>query len=298
MRYVRFVFSLLFFATAAVAQTGKSPATEVPADFKPKTDVTLTPTAEAAVGVSEKWSGELNPPAPGPDGRVLYSYGGGLPVIVCAPLRICTIELEAGEHIVGVPQIGDSIRWRISPASYGKGNDGTTVLVLKPLNPGLDTTLLVTTDRRAYYLRLVSKAEDFTARVAFDYPEQSADQWKAFLVRQEDEQKKAKRSDDSLPAGIESLNFEYAIKGNDAIRPVQVFDDGQKTFIRMNPNIKYREAPALVVIGPDKKPEMLNYRVKDDMYIVDRLFDRAQLVLGAGKKARKVEIIRENRRTS
>jgi len=52
------------------------------------------------------------------------------------------------------------------------------------------------------------------------------------------------------------------------------------------------------VIGPDKKPEMLNYRVKDDMYIVDRLFDRAELVLGAGKKARKVEIIRETRRTS
>jgi type IV secretion system protein VirB9 len=298
MRYMCFAFSLLIFATTAMAQGVKSPGTEVPSDFKPKTDVTLTPTAEAAVGVSEKWSGELNPPAPGPDGRVLYSYGGGLPVIVCAPLRICTIELEAGEHIVGVPQIGDSIRWRISPASYGKGNDATTVLVLKPLNSGLDTTLLITTDRRVYYLRLLSKPEDFTARVAFDYPEQSADQWKAFLVRQEDDQKKTKHSDDSLPGGIESLNFDYAIKGNEAIRPVQVFDDGQKTFIRMNPNIRYREAPALVVIGSDKKPEMLNYRVKDDMYIVDRLFDHAELVLGAGKKARKVEIIRENRRTS
>src|SRR5713226_545194 len=187
MRYVTFVFSFLFFATGATAQVGKSPTTEVPPDFKPKTDVTLTPTAQAAVGVSDKWATERNTPAPGPDGRVLYSYGGGLPIIVCAPLRICVVELEPGEHLVGVPQIGDSIRWRISPASYGKGNDVTTVLVLKPLDPGLDTTLLVTTDRRAYYLRLLSKPEDFTARVAFDYPEQSADQWKAFLVRQEDE---------------------------------------------------------------------------------------------------------------
>src|SRR5207244_369286 len=137
----------------------------------------------------------LESTSPGPDGVVLHSSGGCLAIIGCAPLRICTVELEPGEHIVRVPQIGDSIRWRISPASYGKGNDVTTVLVLKPLDPGLDTTLLVTTDRRAYYLRLLSKPENFTARVAFDYPEQSADQWKAFLVRQEDEQKKAKQSD-------------------------------------------------------------------------------------------------------
>jgi type IV secretory pathway VirB9-like protein len=34
----------------------------------------------------------------------------------------------------------------------------------------------------------------------------------------------------------------------------------------------------------------VNYRVKDQMYIVDRLFEHAQLVLGSGKKAKKVEI--------
>ena len=38
--------------------------------------------------------------------------------------------------------------------------------------------------------------------------------------------------------------------------------------------------------------EMTNYRVKDQTYIMDRLFDRANLVLGSGKKAQKVEITR------
>jgi len=37
---------------------------------------------------------------------------------------------------------------------------------------------------------------------------------------------------------------------------------------------------------------MLNYRVKGDMYIADRLFDRAQLILGSGKKALKAAITR------
>jgi len=40
---------------------------------------------------------------------------------------------------------------------------------------------------------------------------------------------------------------------------------------------------------------MVNYRVKDDMYIVDRLFEKAELILGSGKKARKVEIDRERK---
>jgi type IV secretory pathway VirB9-like protein len=37
---------------------------------------------------------------------------------------------------------------------------------------------------------------------------------------------------------------------------------------------------------------MVNYRVKGDLYIVDRLFERGALILGVGKKARKAEIIR------
>jgi type IV secretion system protein VirB9 len=86
------------------------------------------------------------------------------------------------------------------------------------------------------------------------------------------------------------------VKGGDsAIRPVRVFDDGKKTYIQISEAAKNREAPVLVVIGSDGKQEMVNYRVKNDMYIVDRLFERAQLLLGSGKKALKVEIERERK---
>jgi hypothetical protein len=37
------------------------------------------------------------------------------------------------------------------------------------------------------------------------------------------------------------------------------------------------------------------YRMKDITYIVDRLFEHAQLVLGSGKKAQRVEITRDHR---
>ncbi|MEO8131285.1 MAG: P-type conjugative transfer protein TrbG, partial [Bryobacteraceae bacterium] len=250
----------------------------VPAGFKPKTDVQLTKTAQEAVQMSEKWMSEHNQPAVGHDGRVLYSYGAGLPTVVCAPLRVCMIELQPGEKIVGEPQIGDSVRWNLSPAMYGSGVSSTPVIVLKPQGPGLDTNLLITTDRRAYYLRLLSKADDYVARVAFAYPddEENERKWRQHLAEQKNQQAKSTRIAELPPNAVDSMFFNYRVKGDDSIRPVRVFDDGKKTYIQISRTAKNREAPVLVVIGADGKQEMVNYRVKDDMYIVDRLFDKAQ----------------------
>jgi type IV secretion system protein VirB9 len=269
----------------------------VPVGFKPKTDVELTKTAQEAVQMSEKWMSEHNQPAVGRDGRVLYSYGAGLPTVVCAPLRVCMIELQSGEKLVGEPHIGDSIRWNLSPAVYGTGESSTSVIVLKPQGPGLDTNLLITTDRRAYYLRLLSKPDDYVARVAFAYPDDEDNQrkWQQQLAEQKDRQMKSTRIAELPPNAVDSMYFNYRLKGDDGIRPVRVFDDGKKTYIQISLAAKNREAPVLVVIGSDGKQEMVNYRVKDDMYIVDRLFEKAELILGSGKKARKVEIDRERK---
>jgi type IV secretion system protein TrbG len=268
-------------------------------DMLTRPDVALTATALEAVRVSEKWRTENNAPAAGPDGRVLYSFGASLPTVVCAPLRVCIIELQPGEKIVGEPQIGDSVRWNISPAMYGVADDATSVIVLKPQVPGLDTNLLVTTDRRAYYLRLVSKPEDYVARVAFLYPEDdSARRWQKHMADQQTNEKQAKKAAEVLPAMItaEKLNFGYRVEGGDQfLRPLRVYDDGAKTFIQMRRELQHREAPVLLVLGKDGKGEMTNYRVREQTYIIDRLFDRARLVLGTGKKAQKVEISRDPR---
>ena len=225
------------------------------------------------------------------------AYGAGLPIIVCAPLRVCIVELQAGERITGEPQIGDSVRWNVSPAMFGQGGGATSLIVLKPHEPGLDTNLLITTDRRAYYLRLVSKPQDYIARAAFSYPEQENDQsWQQHLLQQRTQAAESRRDAQLLPAIItaDKLNFDYRITGGtEQMRPTRVFDDGAKTYIQMRSQIQNREAPVLLIVGSDGKGEMANYRVQQQTYIVDRLFERARLVLGAGKKAQKVEITRE-----
>ena len=132
--------------------------------------------------------------------------------------------------------------------------------------------------------------------MAFAYPDEEENErkWREHLAEQKEQDGGRRRSPSCRECGGVHV-FDYRVKGGDDYRPVRVFDDGKKTYIQMGPQAKNREVPALVIIGPDGKQEMVNYRVKDDIYIVDRLFDRAALILGSGKKARRVEINRERK---
>jgi type IV secretion system protein VirB9 len=270
---------------------------EVPRSFEPKRDVALNATGLEAVVLSREWTESRNAPAPGKDGRVVYAYGGGLPVVVCAPLHVCILELEPGEKIVGEPHIGDSIRWEISPSVSGSGPEATPLIIIKPRIAGLDTTMVVPTDRRAYYIRLESKPNEYVARVAFSYPEDSEQKWQKYLAKQREAEQREKAQAErvaELPnTALENMYWNYEIKGGDvSTRPLHVLDDGAKTYIQMPAETIHRELPVLVVKGPNGS-EMVNYRVKDNMYIVDRLFDRAALLLGSGKHQTKVELIRK-----
>lgn len=174
---------------------------------------------------------------------------------------------------------------------YGNGDQATSMIVLKPQDSGLDTNLLITTDRRAYYLRLVSKPQEYVARVGFRYPEEENSQkWQQHLGDRRAQERDAKREVQILPAMVtaEKLNFGYKVTGgNEHIRPRRVYDDGAKTYIQMQPEMQNREAPALVVLGTDGKGEMTNYRVREQTYIVDRVFDRARLSSGLARRPRK-----------
>jgi type IV secretion system protein VirB9 len=70
-----------------------------PKGFQPPTDVPLNPTAQEAVRVSESWRGAHNTPAAGADGRVLYAYGGGLPIVVCAPCGSALSSCRPGSEL-------------------------------------------------------------------------------------------------------------------------------------------------------------------------------------------------------
>src|SRR3989442_6912179 len=89
-----------------------------------------------------------------------------------APPRVCDVELDVGEEIQNV-SIGDSSRWLVHPAFSGARETLTPHVMVKPTEYGIVTNAIITTNRRTYYLGLVSKANGdprYVGRVKFYYP--------------------------------------------------------------------------------------------------------------------------------
>ncbi len=95
---------------------------------------------------------------------------------------------------------------------------------------------------------------------------------------------------------ISAMNFRYAISGDRAPwRPLRAFDDGRQVFIQFPSGIAQGEMPPLFVVGPEgKTSELVNYRIRDNYIIVDRLFAAAELRLGSGKHQQRVRISRSD----
>ena len=297
--------------TVQSSPDGVTPAekgSEVPPNWKPP-HAELNNAAMTATAVAHQWETGVGTPTPGPDGRVLYVFGQGMPVMVCAPLRVCAVELQTGEHLESQPQIGDSRRWEITPVMSGSGLDQTPLLVVKPIEAGLETDLIIPTDRRTYVVRLISDPMRFISRLAFQYPADDRAKWATFEAQQDAatrdaeavaEQKKAQEDQAKdkqagvLPMAedaLDNLYFDYKLSGDPAYRPERVLDDGQHTYLIYPNDGRFRELPTLLMLV-NGKTELVNFRVDGTRYIVDRLFDKAILVVGVGKKQTRVTISR------
>jgi len=209
---------------------------------------------------------------------------GSLYQVYAAPMRITDIALQPGEHIVGQPACGDTVRWVLAEGKSLEGGVDQWHVYLKPTRPGLETNLAINTDRHSYMLELHSYEETYMAVVTWRFPQEEAAKLQA------DAQALAAQEKDSSPVvGLNTLNFNYAIQvieGKPIWTPVQVFDDGRRTFVRFPQTMLVREAPALFVLS-GKETQLVNYRMKNDFYVIDRLIDSAELRVG-GKDAEEI----------
>ena len=217
----------------------------------------------------------------GEQGYVIYPYGEVIPIITCRPMRMTDVALEPGESIMGI-HAGDTVRWIFSPSQSMKNGLSVSHIVVKPSQPGISTNLLVHTDKRTYNLDFTAtENSQYIRGVAFSY--QMNDLTSIFVKSQQNSSGK-KALEDELQLGTDGVNFDtlytrYTIIDKNRVdwKPDAVFDDGNKTYIRMP--LRFSETPAFYIYL-DKKESLSNYRVKGRYYIVDRLFDMAYLKIG------------------
>lgn len=210
--------------------------------------------------------------------KTVYNYSPGANYVLHAGVnRVTDIELQPGENMTGPVIAGDTVRWVVAKAVSGSGENATMHVLVKPVQAGLETNFIITTDRHVYHVSAKSTNKNYMPVMTWNYPHEEAAKMEA--MRREEQ-----RLDDlkAAPAvAAESLNFKYKVKPDDdySWTPVRVFDDGSKTFIQMNPEMKNTEAPALFIKDGDEL-NLVNYRVKGDYYVIDRLFDVAELRSG------------------
>ena len=261
-----------------------------------KVNVNLTAQEKAALKISEKWANSSPTgmkPFTGPDGSIKFLFGAQYTSIVCAVLQICDVELQPGEQINTI-KLGDNVRWEVGPAVTGYGSNQILHLIIKPLDVGLQTSLVVTTDRRTYHLRLKSHRTKFMPAVSFAYPEDSQAKWEAIKNRKSQQRQNMifKKTGEYLG----DLNFDYTIEGETSWKPIRVYNDGRKTIIQMPSTMSQTAAPTLLVIRKDggvfsdDETVMVNYRVQNDRYIVDSVFDKAILIAGVGSDQDRITI--------
>jgi type IV secretion system protein VirB9 len=259
---------------------------------------TLTPQEKAAIAIAQKWqaaSATGIKPVSGTDGSIRYLFGAQEPSIVCAVLQVCDVELQAGEQVNSI-HLGDTARWTVEPAITGSGPAEIQHLIIKPMDVGLETSLIVTTNRRTYHFRLRSHRTQFMPRVAFTYTEDALVKWDALKTREGKE--KQERTLPQTGEYLGDLNFAYSVDGSVAWKPVRVYNDGRKTIIQMPAAMAQTEAPTLLVVRKDgglftdDETVLVNYRIQGDRYIVDTVFDKALLIAGVGSGQDRVVITR------
>ena len=222
----------------------------------------------------------------------LYPFSAGaLYQVYTAPGHVTDIALEPGESLVGAGPVaaGDTARWIIGDTESGTNDARRIHVLVKPTRPDLVTNLVINTDRRTYHLELRATPSAYMASVSWSYPRDAL-----IALRRRNADAEA-----ALPIGrevaLEELRFRYRIEGDrPPWRPLRAFDDGAHVFIEFPRGIGQGEMPPLFVIGPEGEGQLVNYRVRGNYMVVDRLFAAAELRLG--DRQQRVRIVRTDKR--
>jgi type IV secretion system protein TrbG len=256
----------------------------IPEPRDPKQRVNL---ANAAARVQPTRRGYIN-------AVQVYPFAdGALYQLYAAPGQVTDIALQEGEQLTGSGPVavGDTVRWIVGDTESGSANAKKVHILVKPTRPELTTNLVINTDRRTYHLELRSTEKTYMASVSWLYPQDE-------LIALRRQNVVANAAAPVAALDITNLRFRYAIDGdNPPWRPLRAFDDGKKVYIEFPPGIAQGEMPPLFIIGPEgRTSELVNYRVRGNHMIVDRLFAAAELRLGDKGSERRVRIVRTDGR--
>ena len=203
--------------------------------------------------------------------------------VVCKMLSLTVIQLENGETPIGVPYLSDTLRWELT-GDVWRTVDGLSVqlVMIKPLEPGLTTNMILVTNQRIYQFVLTSTRDSYMPMVKFRYPLAHNRFITAETLRQQEE-----RNDREEEGYFLSYNYKivsgWFLTGwfKPEWQPTEAWDDGHKTYVRLPRGVLQKEYPVIF----EKSNYIVNYRVNENIIIMDKLINNVTMRLD-GKRVR------------
>lgn len=210
---------------------------------------------------------------------VVYNYWENyLYRIYTSPQRVTAIQLSSDEEVVGELVAGDTANWMIAMSQDRE----KPIIYIKPIKEDISTNLIINTTRRTYYLVLVGLPQTYMVSVEWRYPQ---------LEMQKKNDKKTVLEE---KVSLGSLYFGYKIipyRKAPLWIPSKIFDDGVRTYIHFPNKLALSEYPALFMTDTAGSTVLVNYRVIEDYYVLDRILYKGELRVGT-KKRDAIKIVR------
>lgn len=278
---------------AALLQTPSTPFPEAATlpDYMLSRPVPLTGAERESLNMANEWAKKYAKPMLLGNGKLVWMYGVSRPTIVGAPMQVCDVELQPGEQINEI-LVGDTARWHVEIGRAGHSSGNIPHVFVKPLDSGLETTAVITTDRRVYHLRLISQSKRYTPYVGFLYPEDQFRQSSPLVSRRDSQPLDGTGTASGGAHDLSNLSFDYVVRGDAKWRPEQVYDDGKQTFLRLP--AATHTMPILLARDARSHDLLVNYRVQGTTFTVDGVFDHLVLLLGVGKEQEVVDVRRNH----
>ena len=204
-------------------------------------------------------------------------------------LSMTTIILNADESMsVEDVFLSDSESWEITGDVWPSPEGSRQLIMIKPKIDGLETNMLIVTDKRLYHFVLYSTKKDYQPMVKFRYPAE-----RKFITKNTIKAKPEKIVTSYGEADLDLVSFNYKIrvpifqKKVDWV-PNPVYDDGSFTYIQLPETVLQKEFPVIYENGRD----IVNYEIhptKHNLIIVNKLIEK--LTLRVGK--RKITIVKK-----
>lgn len=205
-------------------------------------------------------------------------------LVLTKPKAVTHMQFAADELIQSVAA-GDTANWEFTPTRNRKN------LFVKPRFDDQETSLTVLTDKRSYQfvLRSTGDGKKWYQRVSWVYSGElvltvqgtAADdgatpQPPVFMAPAAPAAHGPGAGEAAVDA--DKLRFGYEITGDAPFRPRVVFDDGRFTYFKMPAALQ--ELPALFAVIEGRDYSLVNFEVKGDYLVAQRLLPLAVLKLG------------------